>query len=198
EFDNIYNITIFGSPQEKVGTGDRPIAMAPCASGCNTCPTGSDGLGLTCEKVLEDINKKISIRCNEEDSWCSWAPLVNLDFVHHKTYYWEVSSETPLKEIAEDTREVGDPSIFWEHEFEIVHISPEWTEFSVRWYYVWMAITVLVMFLPKVGFFYTTYTCKVRPSQWSGQQSWVAVLLVWLFFFNNPFFAGQVCVCVCV
>ncbi|CAM9740297.1 unnamed protein product [Scytosiphon promiscuus] len=62
----------------------------------------------------------------------------------------------------------------------------------MAWYYGWVFITLLVMFLPRHGFFTVAISDGTSWKQWSRLQKWAAVLLVGLFFFNNPFFAAQI------
>ena len=52
--------------------------------------------------------------------------------------------------------------------FEIVYITKEFTVFQMRWYYSWVLITLIFMFVPKIGFFYEMM--QLHQNFWSRQQ----------------------------
>lgn len=53
-------------------------------------------------------------------------------------------------------------------DFEIVYITKEFTKYQMKWHYVWIAITLVFMFVPKIGFFYEMM--QLHQNFWSRQQ----------------------------
>lgn len=88
--------------------------------------------------------------------------------------------------------------------FDLTIVNKEYTLFEMEWKYTFLFITLLAMFFPKCnrggvlsrsrtftscslifqGFF--TKLCGTSKKVWSYQQKWIALLLVLLFFFNDP------------
>lgn len=52
--------------------------------------------------------------------------------------------------------------------FEIVYITEEFTRYQMAWHYGWIVITLMFMFLPKIGFFYEMF--QLHQNFWSRQQ----------------------------
>lgn len=52
--------------------------------------------------------------------------------------------------------------------FEIVYITKEFTQYQMKWHYAWIAITLVFMFVPKIGFFYEMM--QLHQNFWSRQQ----------------------------
>lgn len=52
--------------------------------------------------------------------------------------------------------------------FEIVYITKEFTHYQMAWHYGWVLITLVFMFLPKIGFFYEMM--QLHQNFWSRQQ----------------------------
>ncbi|GMI44155.1 hypothetical protein TrCOL_g5484 [Triparma columacea] len=89
-------------------------------------------------------------------------------------------------------------------QFDLTYVNKEYTGFEMSWKYAFVVITVLAMWSPRLnrggllsrsriftscslvfeGFF--TKLCGTSTKIWSYQQKWVSVLLVLLFFFNDP------------
>lgn len=53
-------------------------------------------------------------------------------------------------------------------DFEIVYITKEFTTYQMYWHYVWIVITLVFMFVPKIGFFYEMM--QLHQNFWSRQQ----------------------------
>ena len=53
-------------------------------------------------------------------------------------------------------------------DFEIVYIKKEFTQYQMKWHYAWIAITLVFMFVPKIGFFYEMM--QLHQNFWSRQQ----------------------------
>lgn len=53
-------------------------------------------------------------------------------------------------------------------DFEIVYITKEFTKYQMKWHYAWIAITLMFMFVPKIGFFYEMM--QLHQNFWSRQQ----------------------------
>lgn len=53
-------------------------------------------------------------------------------------------------------------------DFEIVYITKEFTIYQMKWHYAWIAITLVFMFVPKIGFFYEMM--QLHQNFWSRQQ----------------------------
>ena len=53
-------------------------------------------------------------------------------------------------------------------DFEIVYIKKEFTVYQMYWHYAWIAITLVFMFVPKIGFFYEM--TQLHQNFWSRQQ----------------------------
>ncbi|CBN74605.1 expressed unknown protein [Ectocarpus siliculosus] len=173
ETEGSYRISLYGSPQSTLGRGGDV-----CPYGCVSCPEGDEGLGLTCDLLSEDATGGESVACEGGEEWCSWMSLYSVNFVEHKTYYWAIETDNGMDEFIAD----ADPDAF-----------QDWlSEFELAWYYTWAFVTLLVMFLPPRGFFTVALRDDIRWSKWTRLQKWAAVLLVGLFFFNNPFLAAQI------
>ncbi|GMH71188.1 hypothetical protein TrRE_jg11118 [Triparma retinervis] len=89
-------------------------------------------------------------------------------------------------------------------QFDLTYVNKEYTGFEMSWKYTFLVITVLAMWSPRLnrggllsrsrtftscslvfeGFF--TKLCGTSSKIWSYQQKWISVLLVMLFFFNDP------------
>eukprot|EP00903_Cladosiphon_okamuranus_P010566 g9992.t1 len=182
ETEGQYAVALYGSQQSFLASED-------CPNGCLSCPGGDDALGLTCDLISGDSTGDGNILCEGGDDWCSWLSLYSLNFVTHKTYYWSVETQNEIDEYVA----AAEPSFneAWASEFRVVFVSQWYTAFEVAWFYCWLVITLLVMFLPRHGFFTLAFTRGVRWTTWSRLQKWVSVLLVGLFFFNNPLLAAQ-------
>lgn len=53
-------------------------------------------------------------------------------------------------------------------DFQIVYITKEFTVYQMVWHYIWVAITLVFMFVPKIGFFYEM--TQLHQNFWSRQQ----------------------------
>lgn len=53
-------------------------------------------------------------------------------------------------------------------DFEIVYITKEFTTYQMYWHYAWIVITLVFMFVPKIGFFYEMM--QLHQNFWSRQQ----------------------------
>lgn len=53
-------------------------------------------------------------------------------------------------------------------DFEIVYIAKEFTVFQMQWHYAWVLLTLIFMFVPKIGFFYEMM--QLHQNFWSRQQ----------------------------
>lgn len=53
-------------------------------------------------------------------------------------------------------------------DFQIVYITKEFTLYQMVWHYAWVAITLVFMFVPKIGFFYEM--TQLHQNFWSRQQ----------------------------
>lgn len=53
-------------------------------------------------------------------------------------------------------------------DFEIVYITAEFTKYQMTWHYAWILITLVFMFVPKIGFFYEM--TQLHQNFWSRQQ----------------------------
>lgn len=53
-------------------------------------------------------------------------------------------------------------------DFEIVYITKEFTTYQMYWHYGWIVITLVFMFVPKIGFFYEMM--QLHQNFWSRQQ----------------------------
>jgi len=91
-------------------------------------------------------------------------------------------------------------------DFRLTYVEADYTVFEMKWKTAFLFITILAMFFPRLnrggscssvgcfasfsmifeGFF--AKLCTVPRKQWSYQQRWVGVLLIALFFFNDPLF----------
>lgn len=60
-------------------------------------------------------------------------------------------------------------------DFEIVYITAEFTKYQMSWHYAWIVITLVFMFVPKIGFFYEM--TQLHQNFWSRQQVKPIVLL---------------------
>lgn len=52
--------------------------------------------------------------------------------------------------------------------FEIVYITKEFTRYQMAWHYSWVLITLIFMFVPKIGFFFEML--QLHQNFWSRQQ----------------------------
>lgn len=52
--------------------------------------------------------------------------------------------------------------------FEIVYITEAFTHYQMAWHYGWILVTLMFMFLPKIGFFYEML--QLHQNFWSRQQ----------------------------
>jgi hypothetical protein len=75
-------------------------------------------------------------------------------------------------------------------DFEIVFYNSDYTHWQMKWFYLFTAITLCFMFLPRLGFF--TEMMRTSSRFWSRQQIWVGILLVSLLLYNNFLFGAQV------
>ncbi|CAM9287000.1 unnamed protein product [Pylaiella littoralis] len=178
-----YSVSVYGSDQPRVRTSSDD-----CPAGCVSCPDGEEG--LTCDLLAKDHTGVEAVVCQRGDDWCSWLSLYSVAFVEHQTYYWAVEVEYDIDEFIANA-ETG-TSERWISEFLVVFGSSWYTSFELAWFYSWIFITLLVMFLPRRGFFTVAFSDRVPWSKWKVAQRWLAFLLAGLLFFNNPFVAAQV------
>eukprot|EP00752_Nemacystus_decipiens_P003372 g3119.t1 len=183
EAEGQHAIAVYGSQQPFLASED-------CPNGCLTCPAGSDALGLTCDLISAESTGDETIVCEGGDEWCSWLSLYSLNFVMHETYYWMVETENRIDDYITAANATSNED--WVSEFRVVFVSRWYTTFELVWFYCWFFATLLVMFLPRHGFFAQAITTGVLWSKWSRLQKWVSVMLGGLLFFNNPFVAVQI------
>uniref|UniRef100_A0A7S2XXX3 Wntless-like transmembrane domain-containing protein n=1 Tax=Fibrocapsa japonica TaxID=94617 RepID=A0A7S2XXX3_9STRA len=67
-------------------------------------------------------------------------------------------------------------------------INEDYTQFELGWGYLFMALTTIVCVVFFLQLVYRLGWWK----EWNTQQRWLVILLPFLWFFNDPFFAGQV------
>lgn len=53
-------------------------------------------------------------------------------------------------------------------DFEMVYITKEFTTYQMYWHYAWVLVTLVFMFVPKIGFFYEMM--QLHQNFWSRQQ----------------------------
>jgi len=67
-------------------------------------------------------------------------------------------------------------------------INEDYTQFELGWGYLFMALTTIVCVVFFLQLVYRLGWWK----EWNTQQRWLVILLPFLWFFNDPFFAGQI------
>ncbi|CAM9768257.1 unnamed protein product [Chrysoparadoxa australica] len=185
-----YYLKAYGSPTS-------PMSTSACPRGCMDCPTGStaEGQELECDLLIQEEIIDQQLSCREGSEWCNWKRLLSVDSIEYHTYYVVVQLEVPRTTEATTGPELNALSHLWRFETEFIHAAEVFTWFQNAFHYTMVIITLCVMFLPRIGFF--TELIRQRRSMdtrftVSRQQKWVGVLLVGLFFFNNPIFAATV------
>lgn len=118
--------------------------------------------------------------CHQEEDWCEWFFVWNRDFVDHDTYLLNAT--------------VSDPDKKLDVESKVTAINPDFTRFELAFKYLWLAVTIMVMFCPcGVGF----RSALKRQRKDTGRprsyhQRWTSVLLWALFWFDDPLVAVTV------
>mmetsp|Transcript_8850 Transcript_8850/g.11675 ORF Transcript_8850/g.11675 Transcript_8850/m.11675 type:complete len:468 (+) Transcript_8850:272-1675(+) len=138
-------------------------------------------------KILnKHSNHTRTVTCPSEECYCDPILLYYQPYIQYSTYHFEVYFYHPL--IINEYQE-GQPETLTT-EMQLYFMDTNYTTFEMTWSYFFLAITLLVIFFPCYGFFWSL--CKLPRSQWSIQQKWLIVLLIGLFFFDNPFLAAEV------
>ncbi|CAM9624517.1 unnamed protein product [Ectocarpus sp. 13 AM-2016] len=156
---------------------EEPVDDIACPDGC----TSECNVGGQCVELAQGIVTDRVIQCPSNEQWCGWTTLLTEEFVEFGTYYMQVDMEQP--QIFSNAPE-------FTLDFEIVYITKEFTTYQMYWHYAWILITLVFMFVPKIGFFYEMM--QLHQNFWSRQQARVGVLLLSLLFFNNVFFGFQI------
>eukprot|EP00640_Fibrocapsa_japonica_P001900 CAMPEP_0113937038 /NCGR_PEP_ID=MMETSP1339-20121228/3746_1 /TAXON_ID=94617 /ORGANISM="Fibrocapsa japonica" /LENGTH=441 /DNA_ID=CAMNT_0000939653 /DNA_START=105 /DNA_END=1430 /DNA_ORIENTATION=- /assembly_acc=CAM_ASM_000762 len=105
--------------------------------------------------------------------------------IRFPTYHFLVEFRHP-NELAQDINGNLDIAL------NIFYVNADYTAFEMGWGYLFMIITTVVALMPVWGYYWQLCWRLGSWKEWSMQQRWVAVLLPMLWFFNDPFFAGQV------
>ncbi|CAM9694708.1 unnamed protein product [Laminaria digitata] len=168
-YEQRYSVSSWGS--------EDPIDGNVCPDGC-TADCDVDG---QCVELAQGIVTDHVIQCGSNDQWCGWTTLLTEEFVEYGTYYMQVDMVEPV---------VFSTVLDFTLDFQIVYITKEFTLYQMVWHYAWVAITLVFMFVPKIGFFYEM--TQLHQNFWSRQQARVGVLLLANLFFNNVFFVAQI------
>lgn len=140
---------------------------------------------------MEEIDSfavKTIQKCDQEEEWCEWFFVWNRDFVDHEDYHVTVT----VPDLTEflDMTDVTDISI----ENRVTAINADFTRFELAFKYLWLAVTIMVMFCPcGVGF----RSALKRQRKDTGRprsyhQRWISVLLWALLWFDDPLVAVTV------
>jgi len=134
--------------------------------------------------LFKPYSKKIPVSCQMNQQWCNSILLFYEPFIHYKTYDVEVVFIRPntVNGIIYGNDLVIDISITFQ--------DAKYTRFELIWGYVFLAITIFMMFCPVVGFFWGLR--KMPQGKLTKQQQWVTALLCTLFLYDDPLFAAEV------
>jgi len=138
------------------------------------------------EILLYDGNvEPKSVTCKMNNEWCNSFLLLELADINHPQYDLNVTF-TGLNAIIDENEYYDSIGL----QVYVFFMNADYTKFEMGWSYFFLIITIIVMFLPRDGFFWAM--AKVPPRKWTSQQIWIAVLLIALWFYDDPFFAGEV------
>ena len=141
--------------------------------------------GMRGDKTHRLANNRIyahTVTCLPNKRWCKPVPLWAQNVVLYPEYL--VHAELVH---AEDTF----PDAVITTKMYIGFINREFTSFAMGWYYLCLAITLLVLFTPRLGFGYRLL--QSPPNAWSIEQRWTLALLVGLvFLYDHPLLAGVI------
>jgi len=144
----------------------------------------SDPDDLASEETIADYTTTRTVVCKSGKEWCVKDIMHLQRTIKYKKYKVEVAIMHP--EIINTEEE---PTTI-EGKVTFNFMNAKYTVFEMGFNYFFLTMTTLVMFTPCVGFFWKL--CKIPRDKVSKQQKWVTALLVGLWFFDDPFFAGEV------
>jgi len=158
--------------------------------------------------IEENFHAAREVRFRENEQWSNELTVLNMHTVPYKNYRIEVEYVTlgDLMSIEGFHKVEGVMDV----SFTLTFINSAYTVFEMKWKYFFLFTTILAMFFPCLnrggscssstcfvsfsmifeGFF--TKLSTIPRKQWSYQQRWVAVLLIGLFFFNDPLFRWSI------
>ncbi|CAN0279858.1 unnamed protein product, partial [Scytosiphon promiscuus] len=177
----------------RLGTGDGllddswPHTIEVRSTEIDTDTTSGDSVATYKIKTLQ--------YCEEDAEFCHFTFLFKHDFVRHDAYWVSIQFPDPDEYLVtlEGDRDHSDP--LFEVDAQVTSINPDFTRFSLAFKYLWLIMTLLVMFCPCGLGFMSALKRQRRDTgvtKKTFHQRWTSVLLWALVWFDDPFLAATV------
>ena len=137
------------------------------------------------EQIVKDQRHIRTITCYPNDRYCQNITIFSQNYIRYEKYELSVTFVHP-----EEKFDCNDERRKFGAYFTMRYVNKDFTKFEMLIKYLFLAVTVIVAWCPRVGFFIRLL--KVKRQFWSYEQRWVATLLIALFFFDGPFEAAEI------
>jgi hypothetical protein len=174
---------------------DTVVSVIGCENECKEGEPNYDG-----HSVVKNLRDFKTVSFDKEEEFSTYFSLFSLDYVEYSKYRVSFTITDSDDSAAVLTSGIdgytGDVDAV-SAKVNFSNIREDFTKWSMGWKITFNVITLLAMFSPFTcydglfaGFF--VQMRNVPWKLWSDMQCWIAVLLVGLFFFNDPLFPVQV------